>query len=77
VAGLWSALEQTDESTSLPDFKFPDKTILVLGAEKQGIPVPVLRLLDATVEIPQLGVIRSLNVHVSSAIALYSFIAQK
>ena len=73
--GGWSlvGLEQTDESTSLPCFTWPCKTILVLGAEKEGIPMDVLRLLDATVEIPQLGVIRSLNVHVSGALAVYSF----
>jgi len=58
--GGWSlvGLEQTDDSVSLPEFEFPDRTILVLGAEKEGIPMDVLRLLDATVEIPQLGIIR-------------------
>ena len=73
--GGWSlvGLEQTDESISLTSFSWPLKTILVLGAEKEGIPMDVLRLLDATVEIPQLGVIRSLNVHVSGALAIYSF----
>jgi tRNA G18 (ribose-2'-O)-methylase SpoU len=73
--GGWSlvGLEQTDESVSLPSFSWPRKTILILGAEKEGIPMDVLRLLDATVEIPQLGVIRSLNVHVSGALAIYSF----
>ena len=34
-------------------------------------------MLDATVEIPQLGVIRSLNVHVSGAIALYEYTKQQ
>ncbi len=33
----------------------------------------VLRLLDATVEIHQLGVIRWLNVHVSGPLAVCSF----
>ena len=58
--GGWSlvGLEQTDDSVSLPEFEFPDRTILVLGAEKEGIPMDVLRLLDSTVEIPQLGIIR-------------------
>lgn len=30
-----------------------------------------LQMLDATIEIPQVGVIRSLNAHVSGAVALY------
>jgi tRNA G18 (ribose-2'-O)-methylase SpoU len=33
-------------------------------------------VLDATVEIPQLGIIRSLNVHVSAAIATYEYTRQ-
>ena len=44
--------------------------------ERDGIPAHLLALLDATVEIPQLGVIRSLNVHVSGAIAVYSYSQQ-
>jgi len=36
----------------------------------------VLALLHATVEIPQLGVVRSLNVHVSAAIGIYEYTRQ-
>ncbi|WIA08744.1 hypothetical protein OEZ85_008167 [Tetradesmus obliquus] len=70
-------LEQTAESTCLPEYKFPSKTVLVLGREKEGIPPEIISMLDATVEIPQLGVIRSLNVHVSGAIAMYEFTKQQ
>ncbi|KAF6260973.1 hypothetical protein COO60DRAFT_830876 [Scenedesmus sp. NREL 46B-D3] len=70
-------LEQTAESTCLPEFRFPSKTVLVLGREKEGIPPEIISMLDATVEIPQLGVIRSLNVHVSGAIAMYEFTKQQ
>lgn len=69
-------LEQTAESTRLPEFAFPKKTVLVLGAEKEGVPADVLALLHATVEIPQLGVVRSLNVHVSAAIGIYEYTRQ-
>jgi tRNA C32,U32 (ribose-2'-O)-methylase TrmJ len=51
--------------------------VLVLGREKEGIPPEIIALLDATVEIPQLGVIRSLNVHVSGAIAMYEYTKQR
>ena len=37
----------------------------------------VLSLLDVALEIPQLGIIRSLNVHVSGAIALYEYTRQR
>ncbi|KAK9832125.1 hypothetical protein WJX74_000029 [Apatococcus lobatus] len=66
-------LEQTVASVSLPDYKFPEQTVLVLGAEKEGISPEILDMLDAQVEIPQLGLVRSLNVHVSGAIAAYEY----
>lgn len=56
--------------------RFPEKTALVLGREREGIPPDILEVLDATVEIPQYGVIRSLNVHVASATALYEYVRQ-
>ena len=69
-------LEQTAESVSLSDFTFAPGTVLLLGTEKTGIPLEILQMLDATVEIPQLGIIRSLNAHVSGAIALYEYTQQ-
>ncbi len=42
-----------------------DLQVLVLGLEKEGIPVNLIQVLDACMEIPQQGVIRSLSVHYS------------
>ncbi|KAL8152196.1 hypothetical protein V2J09_009956 [Rumex salicifolius] len=64
-------LEQTANSVPLDKFEFPKRTVLVLGREKEGIPVDIIHILDACIEIPQLGVVRSLNVHVSGAIAIW------
>uniref|UniRef100_H3HCL1 Kinesin motor domain-containing protein n=1 Tax=Phytophthora ramorum TaxID=164328 RepID=H3HCL1_PHYRM len=58
------AVEQTASSVSLADYTLPRKMVLVLGREKEGIPVDVLQLVDVCVEIPQFGLVRSLNVHV-------------
>lgn len=69
-------LEQTSTSHALQSYTFPDKTILLLGNEKRGIPVDLLQLLDASVEIPQLGLIRSLNVHVSASICIWEYTKQ-
>lgn len=69
-------LEQTAESTMLPHFGFASKSVLLLGREREGIPADLLEVLDSTVEIPQLGLIRSLNVHVSGAIAMYEYCRQ-
>ncbi|KAL5219440.1 hypothetical protein ABZP36_020124 [Zizania latifolia] len=69
-------LEQTANSKPLDQFSFPSKTVLVLGREKEGIPVDIIHALDACVEIPQLGIVRSLNVHVSGAIAVWEYTRQ-
>eukprot|EP00457_Paulinella_chromatophora_P000153 gb/GEZN01000153.1/.p1 GENE.gb/GEZN01000153.1/~~gb/GEZN01000153.1/.p1 ORF type:complete len:2139 (-),score=387.81 gb/GEZN01000153.1/:12-6428(-) len=67
------ALEQAVHSVSLENFSFPDKAVLLLGKEKTGVPVELLNMVDFCVEIPQFGIIRSLNVHVSAAIMIWSF----
>lgn len=71
-------LEQTASSIPLDHMVFPNRpTILLLGKEKEGIPVELLQAVDQCVEIPQLGIIRSLNVHVSGAIAIWEHTKQR
>jgi tRNA G18 (ribose-2'-O)-methylase SpoU len=67
------ALEQSDSSKSLadPNNIIPDRSVLLLGKEREGIPVEYLSEVDICVEIPQYGVIRSLNVHVSAALFIW------
>jgi tRNA G18 (ribose-2'-O)-methylase SpoU len=48
-------------------------TVLLLGKEKEGIPVSFLQVVDQCIDIPQFGMIRSLNVHASGAIAIWEF----
>lgn len=69
------ALEQTLSSVSLPELDWPrhGKVCVVLGAERTGVPASVLALVDETVEIPQLGLVKSLNVHVSGALCVYAY----
>ncbi|CAH0514700.1 unnamed protein product [Peronospora belbahrii] len=57
------AVEQTGSSVSLAKYMLPRKMVLVLGREKEGISVDILQLVDVCVEIPQFGLVRSLNVH--------------
>ena len=69
-------IEQTSESQSLEDFQFPKKSVILLGNEKEGLPVEYIQLLDGCVEIPQSGLIRSLNVHVTGAIIIWEYVRQ-
>jgi hypothetical protein len=54
-----------------------DLQVSVLGWEKEGILINLIQVLDACMEIPQLSVIRSFNVHVSGAIVVWEYIRQQ
>ena len=44
--------------------------------EKEGLPANIISQLDLVAEIPQKGVLRSLNVHVSGAIFMWEYAKQ-
>jgi tRNA G18 (ribose-2'-O)-methylase SpoU len=69
-------LEQTTHSQSLFDFRFDRRSVLVVGNERAGLEDDVLRLLDATVEIPVYGLPYSYNVATATAMALYEYCRQ-
>lgn len=68
-----AALEQSDRSTPLPDFKAPLKIALLLGREVEGIEPELLAQCDVTLEIPMFGQKESFNVVQAAAMALYQF----
>jgi tRNA guanosine-2'-O-methyltransferase len=70
-------LEQTARSQRLGVVQLPERMVLLLGAEREGIPSEILQHLDMCVEIPQFGVIRSLNVHVSGALLAWEYTNQR
>ncbi|KAJ6251634.1 RNA methyltransferase [Anaeramoeba flamelloides] len=70
------ALEQTSDSVMLQDFKFPKKCVVLLGNEQKGIPHELLKKVSICIEIPQLGVVRSLNAHVSASILIWEYSKQ-
>jgi tRNA guanosine-2'-O-methyltransferase len=51
----------------------PKKSIIVMGAEKTGIPAEILVECDVCVEIKQWGVTRSLNVQTAAACVLFEW----
>jgi tRNA G18 (ribose-2'-O)-methylase SpoU len=67
------AVEQTEGSVSLQ--KFPatanEKIAVVLGNEVEGVNDEVLKLVDGSIEIPQLGMKHSLNISVAAGIVLW------
>lgn len=70
------AVEQAKDSIMLQDYKFPKKCVFLLGKEKEGVPVELLNQVDICIEIPQSGLIRSFNVHVTGALVLWEYVKQ-
>ncbi len=73
-------LEQTTNSVLLNNMKFNNnksKCIIVIGKEKTGLPSDIINQCDICCEIPQFGIIRSLNAHVSFAITLWEYVKQQ
>jgi len=70
------AVEQTDQSVSLEEFRTsPEKKYaLVFGNEVFGVEDEVLSRSDACVEIPQFGTKHSLNISVSVGIVVWEFL---
>ncbi|GMT24486.1 hypothetical protein PFISCL1PPCAC_15783, partial [Pristionchus fissidentatus] len=70
------AAEQASDSVPLHKYQFPEKTVLIMGDEKRGVPMSILRSVDSIVHIEQLGRVRSLNVHVTAALFIHKYAEQ-
>jgi RNA methyltransferase, TrmH family len=57
--------------TPLPELQLAGDVVLVLGAEREGLPAQVLERCERRASIPQPGGAESLNVAMAGAIALY------
>ena len=69
-------LEQTSNSQNIHQFVFPQKCVLVIGHERNGITDEVLQVLDATIEIPVWGMPYSYNAATATCMALYEYCRQ-
>jgi tRNA G18 (ribose-2'-O)-methylase SpoU len=69
-------LEQTTNSVSLHEYRFPRRTALVIGNERLGLTDEELQLVDAVVEIPVWGLPPAYNVANATAMALYEYCKQ-
>lgn len=65
------AIEIDKESKSSSQYTFPENCNIILGNERTGIEKEILSKCDATITIPQVNPIGSLNVAVSASIVFY------
>lgn len=65
------------EAVSLYDIDFKKSIALVFGNEHDGVSEEIRNMADGNFIIPQVGIIRSLNISVACAVALYEAFRQK
>lgn len=65
------------DAVNLYNIDFTGSLALVFGNEHSGVSEEIRRLADGNFIIPQLGIIRSLNISVACAITLYEAYRQK
>jgi tRNA G18 (ribose-2'-O)-methylase SpoU len=66
-----AAIEQSDTSISLPEYKPSDKVALLVGREVEGVEPELLQQMDTVLEIPMYGKKESFNVVQAAAMGLY------
>ena len=67
----------TEESVSLYDLNLTESIALVFGNEHSGVSPEMSNLCNGNFLIPQVGMIRSLNVSVACAVTLYETFRQR
>ena len=70
------AVELDDRAVSLFDADYPQRPCFLLGAEMGGVPKDLLDEAKLVVQIPQWGLVPSLNLAVAGSIVLYDFLAK-
>lgn len=71
------AIEQSSKSVPYDRFDYQLPIALVVGHESEGVSKEVLEKCDAIVELPMLGINKSLNVMVSLGIVLYEVVEKQ
>ena len=67
-------VEQANNSISLFDFQFPENPLFLLGKEKGGLPAEIINKDYPVIEIPQHGLVHSLNLSCSGSIVIYHYL---
>ena len=65
------------DAVSLYDINFTGSVALVFGNEHSGVSEEIRALADGNFIIPQMGIIRSLNISVACAVSIYEGLRQK
>ena len=67
----------SEDATTLHQLNFTEPVALVFGNETLGVSEEIRKLVDGRFIIPQVGIIKSLNISVACAVTLYEAFRQK
>jgi tRNA G18 (ribose-2'-O)-methylase SpoU len=67
------AIETCGESTNIFNTELPEKIIILLGNERNGLPDEILRKCSLKVHIPMTGKCKSMNVSHALSVALFEW----
>lgn len=67
-------VEQSKSSKMLFDFEYPPNPLFLLGSEKGGLPEDFKNSNYPVLEIPQFGLVHSLNLSCSGSIVIYHYL---
>jgi tRNA G18 (ribose-2'-O)-methylase SpoU len=70
------AVELDDRAVNLFDADYPDRPCFLLGAELGGVPDELLGEAELIVQIPQWGLVPSLNLAVAGSIVVYDYLGK-
>jgi tRNA G18 (ribose-2'-O)-methylase SpoU len=71
------AVELDDRAVNLFEAEYPERPCFLLGAELGGIPSELLDDAELVVQIPQWGLVPSLNLAVAGSVVVYDFLAKR
>lgn len=71
------ALDIVPGAVPLETYRFPQRCLMLFGAEGPGLSETALQLADDVVYISQFGSVRSINAGAAAAVAMHAWIAQR
>jgi TrmH family RNA methyltransferase len=74
----WSlvAVELHPDAVNLFDASYPDRPCFLVGAELDGIPETLIEAATTVVQIPQWGLVPSLNLAIAGTIVVYDYLGK-
>ena len=70
------AVELAPQAVNLFEAEYPDRPCFLLGAELEGVPDNLLQAASMVVQIPQWGLVPSLNLAIAGSIVIYDYLGK-